>query len=255
MPSVDVTKKEFETTGSISKVNPINSANILLSTKKEDPLTSSYSPRVPRRVICVFCGSSSGNSSAHIEAARSLAHTLHSHKIDLIYGGGTLGLMGELAKTLVSLSGPDSVHGIIPAPFMNLSKNSRPSDLPDFNIYGNTTVVKDMQTRKQMMVNEVSMGAPGSGFIALSGGYGTFEELMEVATYHQIGIHDRGVIIYNVEGFWNSLLEWIRNSLEAGFVGPSTSSIILEAKTAEQCVELLSTYKKSEGMYNFTWDI
>lgn len=69
-----------------------------------------------------------------------------------------------------------------------------------------------------MMAQEVLAGAPGSGFIALSGGYGTLEELMEVVTWNQLGIHNRGVVVFNVEGYWDGLLQWIRNSVETGFV-------------------------------------
>jgi len=121
--------------------------------------------------------------------------------------------MGEVAKTLVSLSGPDSVHGIIPEPLVKYERTdiepttpnnafSRGPDgklLPVYEKYGRTTVVQDMHTRKQLMAQEVLAGGPGSGFIALSGGYGTLEELMEVVTWNQLGIHNRGVIVYNVE--------------------------------------------------------
>jgi predicted Rossmann-fold nucleotide-binding protein len=93
-------------------------------------------------------------------AARALASVFASQNIKLVYGGGTVGLMGEVARSLVALSGPDSVHGIIPAPLMKYERgpDSRDDevreggDLPEPEIYGRTTVVKDMHTRKQMMV-------------------------------------------------------------------------------------------------------
>ena len=90
-------------------------------------------PRQP--VVCVFCGASAGTSPKHLEAARALARQLHAANAKLVYGGGTVGLMGEVARTLVSLSGPDSVHGIIPAPLVQYEQNqyvAPPSDPPAF---------------------------------------------------------------------------------------------------------------------------
>ena len=119
--------------------------------------------------------------------------------------------MGELARTLVSLSGPSAVHGIIPAALMRYEQSdpNAPSAEPSIDeaIYGRTTVVKDMHTRKAMMAAEVGKGGPGSGFVALSGGFGTLEELMEIATWNQLGIHGRGVCVFNVEGYWDGLLK------------------------------------------------
>ena len=121
-------------------------------------------------------------------AARAMAEAFHKNNVTLVYGGGTVGMMGELARTLVKLSGPDSVHGIIPAPLVKweqaLDSEVDGSDGqkagPDPKIYGKTTVVPDMHSRKSLMAKKVIAGGPGSGFVALPGGYGTLEELMEV---------------------------------------------------------------------------
>lgn len=153
------------------------------------------------------CGSSPGTSPAHLNSARELAKAFHKHGIQLVYGGGTVGLMGELARTLVSLSGPSSVHGIIPAALVEHEQKVNRSNVIDLSstidssVYGRTTVVADMHARKAMMAQEVNAGGPGSGFVALAGGYGTFEELMEVTTWNQLGIHGRGVVVFNVEGY------------------------------------------------------
>ncbi|RKF71334.1 Bifunctional cytokinin biosynthesis protein [Golovinomyces cichoracearum] len=226
--------------------------------KNTFPVRSVFEKK-PKRVICVFCGSSPGSFSAHMEAARTLARVFHENDINLVYGGGTTGLMGEMAKTLVSLSGAESVHGIIPAPFLNcecdLDGNLLTEPvLPDREVYGKTTVVNSMHARKRMMVNEVLSGTTGSGFIALPGGFGTMEELMEVATWNQIGVHDKGVVIFNVAGYWNYLLEWIKDAVGAGFIAKSTSNIIGEGETAEQCVELLRVYEVAEGGFNLKWN-
>ncbi|POS87882.1 hypothetical protein EPUL_000584 [Erysiphe pulchra] len=214
----------------------------------------------PKRVICVFCGSSQGKSSEYMEAAHALAHEFHKNNITLVYGGGTFGLMGEIARVLTSLSGPDSVHGIIPAPLMRYECDNPSPDikttsiLPDSKRYGRTTIVKSMHERKQMMVTEVLSGGPGSGFIALPGGYGTLEELMEMTTWNQLGILDKGVILFNVKGYWSGLLSWLENAVKSGFISVKTSAVIREAKTAEQCILLLKEYKCEEGRLQLNWD-
>lgn len=197
-----------------------------------------------------------------MEAARHLAEVMAKNKIHLVYGGGTVGLMGEVARTLVSLSGPESVHGVIPAPLVKYergpesekaSNHALEGILPDYDTYGKTTVVRDMHTRKQMMAQEVLAGGPGSGFVALSGGYGTLEELMEVVTWNQLGIHDRGVVVLNTEGYWDGLLQWVKHSVDAGFVGVTNRAIIGEAKDGEEAVQLLRDYKSSEGRFKLEW--
>lgn len=207
--------------------------------------------------VCVFCGANPGNSPVYMAAARELAQTFHKHNIALVYGGGTVGIMGELARTLVSLSGPSSVHGIIPEPLVKFEQgpNSKEESkgLPAEEIYGSTTIVKDMHTRKQMMAQEVLAGGPGSGFIALPGGYGTLEELMEVVTWNQLGIHGRGVVLYNVNGYWDGLLQWVENSVKAGFVSENNKSILVQATTGEDAVKALADYKVSEGRFKLSW--
>ncbi|KAG9197872.1 hypothetical protein G6514_000764 [Epicoccum nigrum] len=203
----------------------------------------------PTPVVCVFCGASSGTSPAHLASARALARALHASGTSLVYGGGTVGLMGEVARTLVSLSGPDAVHGIIPAPLVRHEQSHI-----DPLVYGRTTVVKDMHARKQLMAREVIAGGPGGGFVALGGGYGTFEELMEVTTWNQLGIHSMPVVVYNVEGYWTGLMEWIRNAVSSGFVGDGNKGIIKEARSAEEVMTCLREYEVAEGRFGLSWE-
>ncbi|KAF1967364.1 lysine decarboxylase-like protein-like protein [Bimuria novae-zelandiae CBS 107.79] len=209
-------------------------------------------------VVCVFCGASSGTSPAHLAAARSLAHALHAANINLVYGGGTVGLMGEVARTLVSLSGPDSVHGIIPQPLVKYEQNHDPNDPTahkiDASIYGRTTIVASMHERKSLMAREVLSGGPGGGFVALSGGYGTLEELMEVTTWNQLGIHDMPVVVYNVDGYWTGLLDWVKNAVSAGFIGPTNAGIVVEALSAEEVLRCLREYRCAEGRFGLEWE-
>ncbi|KAK3378152.1 lysine decarboxylase family [Podospora didyma] len=221
-----------------------------------------------RTVICVYCGASPGKNPAHLEAARALARAMAANNISLVYGGGTVGLMGEVAKTLVSLSGPESVHGIIPEALVRYERDptytsthvvktgpaaSGTLPVPEAKIFGQTTVVKDMHTRKQMMAQEVLAGGPGSGFIALSGGYGTIEELFETATWNQLGIHNKGICVLNINGFWDGIIAWINKSVEDGFIHGDNANILVHATTAEDAIKALREYKVSEAVFKLSW--
>ncbi|ERF69315.1 hypothetical protein EPUS_04020 [Endocarpon pusillum Z07020] len=232
------------------------------------------------------CASGTGNNPAHTESARTLAQSLHQSNISLVYGGGTRGIMGELARTLVSLSGPESVHGIIPRPLIridpkyeqnakqaDLNSNSGSKDaergmsadelqkidsgekasLPQKSEYGLTTVVSDMHTRKKAMAQMVIEGGPGSGFVALAGGYGTIEEVMEMVTWNQLGIHKMPIVLVNIDGYWDGLLQWVRNSVKEGYVGESNAGILVEVKSTDEVLDALKEYRVAQGRYNLDW--
>lgn len=247
------------------------------ASRTDTPSLGPSSNGVKRTRICVYCGSSTGKNPAYMEAARELARVMAANNIDLVYGGGTVGLMGELAKTLVSLAGPNSVHGIIPEALVRYERdpqytskagpsgssgsagqdqhtiNAEGLAVPAEELFGKTTVVKDMHTRKRMMAQEVVQGGPGSGFLALSGGYGTFEELLETCTWNQLGIHDRGVCVLNVNGFYDGLFAWIGRSVDEGFIAPGAANIIVEGKTAEEAVRALREYKVEPAVLKLAW--
>ncbi|KAB5563111.1 lysine decarboxylase family [Coniochaeta sp. 2T2.1] len=226
---------------------------------------SSLNPDGTKRTkICVYCGASPGLNPAYMEAARELARQMAKKNIALVYGGGTVGLMGELAKTLVSLSGPDSVHGIIPEALVRferdptytstkLDEKGEAMHIPEEKLFGKTTVVKDMHTRKQMMAQEVLASGPGSGFITLSGGYGTIEELMETCTWNQLGIHDKGICVLNIDGFYDGILAWIDRSAREGFMKQENKDILVSATTAEDAIKALREYKVSPARYKLQW--
>ncbi|KAL8848338.1 MAG: hypothetical protein Q9221_006641 [Calogaya cf. arnoldii] len=199
-------------------------------------------------VIAVFCGASSGTSPAHLEAARSLAHAIHANNATLVYGAGTTGIMGEIAKTLVSLSGPQSVHGVIPQSLLGIER--REDELE----FGTKIVVQTMHERKALMGQKVRDGGPGSGFVALSGGYGTLEELFEMITWNQLGIHGKGIVVYNVEGYYDGLLSWVRSSVTGGFITPGNAGIMVEALDAEEVIKQLKEYQLSEDRLKLNWD-
>ncbi|KAL8931363.1 MAG: hypothetical protein Q9216_007223, partial [Gyalolechia sp. 2 TL-2023] len=194
--------------------------------------------------ICLFCGSTAGASPSHLIAARSLAKTMHQHSIQLVYGGGTTGLMGEVARKLVKLSGQDAVIGVIPSSLLgkerpdaggagekeekpklpgnwakrmgltsnkgDKSKHDTPTEDEKAKLllnaeYGHVLIVPDIQARKMRMMELTRDGGPGSGFVALSGGIGTIDELMEMVSLNNMGAHRRGACVLNVEGFWDAL--------------------------------------------------
>jgi uncharacterized protein (TIGR00730 family) len=166
--------------------------------------------------------------------------------------------MGEVAKTLVSLSGPNSVHGIIPQALVEHEQHFDLSDATsnkiEDKVYGKMTIVQDMHTRKHMMAKEVMEGGPGGGFVALSGGYGTLEELMEITTWNQLGIHDMPVVLFNVDGYWTGLLDWVKNAVTSGFIAPNNAGILSEARSADDVLTCLKTYESAEGRMNLTWN-
>lgn len=178
--------------------------------------------------------------------------------------------MGELAKTMVALSGPQSVHGIIPRTYLSIERpeeaaevhiledgkkgwlgrimrestkeNVNVSALLSEEVYGKTTIVGDVQIRKKMMANQIDTGGPGSGFIGLSGGFGTMDELTEMVTWNQLGVHHRGVCVLNVDGFWDPLMSWMERSIGAGFVREDTRRLFVAKETPEECLQWLGDY-------------
>lgn len=165
--------------------------------------------------------------------------------------------MGELAKTLVQLSGPQSVHGIIPKALLRFERDyadgENASKTIDESLFGRTTVVKDMHERKQMMAQEVIDGGEGSGFVALSGGYGTLEELMEIVTWNQLGIHAKGVVVFNVDGYWDGILAWVKKAVGSGFIAENNAGIMAEGTTATEVVDALKNYENAAGRFKLKW--
>ena len=169
-------------------------------------------------------------------------------------------MMGEVAKTLCAINGPESVHGIIPEALVKFERdgtyqtvNSHGQVLPDQSVYGRTTVVQDMHTRKKLMAEEVFAGGPGSDFIGLSGGYGTVEEIFETTTWNQLGIHDKGIVLLNIEGYWDGIVQWQNKAAEQGFIKPGNKDILITTETAEGAIKALREYKVSDAIYKLQW--
>ena len=185
--------------------------------------------------------------------------------------------MGEVARTLVSLSGPKAVHGVIPRALVSVSHDkpkeqdatstsaagkahervlADPMDASQMfeeSEYGTTTIVPDMHTRKRLMAAKVLEGGPGSGFVALAGGFGTMEEVMEMTTWNQLGIHKAGVVLLNINGYWDGVLAWIKNAVNEGFINQSNGHILVEVKEVADVLPMLKDYKVSSGRMGLDW--
>ncbi|KAI0500817.1 cytokinin riboside 5'-monophosphate phosphoribohydrolase LOG1 isoform X1 [Dendrobium catenatum] len=181
--------------------------------------------------ICVFCGSSSGKKASYQLAAIQLGHELVERNIDLVYGGGSVGLMGVVSQAV--FNGGRHVIGVIPRTLM-------PREITGETV-GEVRAVSGMHQRK------AEMGRQADAFIALPGGYGTLEELLEVITWAQLGIHDKPVGLLNVEGYYNSLLNFVDKAVDEGFIDPAARHIIISAQTTH---ELLSKLEEYEPMHH-----
>ncbi|KAG8378051.1 hypothetical protein BUALT_Bualt08G0097900 [Buddleja alternifolia] len=176
--------------------------------------------------ICVFCGSSTGKKDCYRDSALELGKELVSRRIDLVYGGGSIGLMGLIAK--VVHTGGRHVLGIIPRTLMS-------NEITGETI-GEVRPVANMHQRKAEMARHSDC------FIALPGGYGTMEELLEVITWAQLGIHDKPVGLLNVDGYYDGLLSFIDKAVDDEFIKPSQRHIIVSAPTPQELVQKLEEY-------------
>ncbi|KAL4284593.1 hypothetical protein GQ457_16G011550 [Hibiscus cannabinus] len=177
--------------------------------------------------ICVFCGSSPGKKSSYREAAIELGRELVLRNIDLVYGGGSIGLMGLISQAV--FDGGRHVIGVIPKTLM-------PREITGETV-GEVKEVSDMHQRKAEMARQ------SDAFIALPGGYGTLEELLEVITWAQLGIHDKPVGLLNVDGYYNSLLSFIDKAVEEGFISPNARHILVSAPTPQLLVKSMEEYE------------
>lgn len=176
------------------------------------------------KTVTVFCGSSFGNNPRFVESAKALGECLTKRKIVLIYGGGTSGLMGTIAKTMSDAG--STVTGFRPEFFIE-------KDNCELDSFGKTVLVEDMHTRKRNMFEQAD------AMIALPGGFGTIEEILEMVTWYQLKLHDKPVGLLNVANYWGGLIEWIRNAVQEGFVYDENKDILIVAEDCETLLEKL----------------
>jgi len=170
-------------------------------------------PEPTLRRVTVFTGSKHGNNPQYIEAVEHLARTIAEHNLDVVFGGGNVGLMGVLADT--ALAAGAQVFGVMP-------ESMQDTETPHQHLT-RLDIVPDMHARKQRMADL------GDAFVALPGGIGTLEELFEIWTWQQLGIHTKPVALYNPLGFWDPLLAMIEHMAVQGFVRHAfTKALIIE---------------------------
>lgn len=182
--------------------------------------------------LCVFCGSSHGNSPAFETAARELGEALATRGIELVYGGSHVGLMGVVADAVLARGG--KVIGVLPR-FMADKELAHPK-------VSQLHLVDTMHERKQLMAELAE------GFVALPGGFGTFEEIFEAMTWGQLHLHGFPCAFLNVDGYYDSLMEFLRGSVASGFVRSGQFEALIFARSVDELFDRLAAFRpvKSE---------
>ena len=170
--------------------------------------------------ICVYCGSGPGHNPAYAEAARTLGRAMAQANIGLVYGGGSLGLMGEIARSVLGHNG--HVTGIIPEFLSNREKMLK--DVQEL------IVTHSMHERKQIMFEK------SDAFVALPGGVGTLEELVEQLTWSQLGQHSKPIVLCDIDGFWEPLLSLFDHMRSEAFVRPGLELRLTRVQSADEIV-------------------
>ena len=176
--------------------------------------------------ICVFCGSSVGRNPIYRESAMAVGQYLAEKNIGIIYGGGSVGLMGALAEAALEAGG--EVIGIIP-------KSLYDKEIAHMGLR-QLCVVGSMHERKALM------GELSDAFIALPGGFGTFEELLEVITWSQLGIHLKPCGILNVAGFFDPLLAMCDHAVDQGFIRPVDRALVITDSEPEGLIDRVCSF-------------
>lgn len=177
--------------------------------------------------ICVFCGSNQGAKPGYKAAAQSLGQALVKRGWGLVYGGGNVGLMGTIADSVLAAGG--SAIGVIPQALVDKELAHR--GLTQLHIVGS------MHERKAMMAELAD------GFIALPGGFGTFEEFCEVLTWAQLGFHQKPCGLLNIDGYYNTLITLFDHATTEQFVRPQHRSLVLEAHDPDYLLDKLASYE------------
>lgn len=176
--------------------------------------------------LCVYCGSSPGTGDGYVSAAKVFGSLLVQQEIGLVYGGAKMGIMGVLADTV--LEGGGNVTGVIPHALHG--KEVAHTGLTELH------VVDSMHERKSLMA------VLSDGFVAMPGGYGTLEEIIEVVTWGQLGFHDKPCGMLNINGFFDHLLAFLDHSEAEGFLRAQHRSMLLVANTPLELLEQFSNY-------------
>jgi uncharacterized protein (TIGR00730 family) len=176
--------------------------------------------------VCVFCGSSNGARFVYADAARLLGRALLRRKIGLVYGGGCVGLMGAIAD--VVMEGGGEVVGVIPEALVERELAHR--------AVSELMIVRSMHERKAKMADL------SDAFIAMPGGFGTFEEFCEIITWAQLGLHRKPCGILNVEGYYDPLLALFDRAVVEGFIYPENRRLVIQETDSDRLLDSLVNY-------------
>lgn len=176
--------------------------------------------------LCVYCGSNNGSRPSYAIAARDLADVLVRHEIELVYGGADKGIMGVIADAVLERGG--KVHGVIPK--MLCDKEMAHQGLTELH------VVSSMHARKSMMA------ALSDGFIAMPGGFGTLEEIIEIITWGQLRFHDKPCGLLNIDGYFDHLLSYLDHASAEGFLRAENRQMLLCERTATRLIQQFERY-------------
>ncbi|KAJ3207136.1 hypothetical protein HDU67_007667 [Dinochytrium kinnereticum] len=187
--------------------------------------------------ITVFCGSGFGNDPIFKAEAEALAKQMVERGIRLVYGGGNKGLMGAVSETVAS--GGGKVLGVIPQAMTKIE---------GMFMAGETIFVPDMHSRK------ATMNKHCDAFIALPGGYGTFEEVLEMITWNQLAIQNKPIVVVNVKGYYDPLKQLIDNGVAEGFIRPQNRDIVVFVPSAAEAIDAVLSYRGSNDRYSISWE-
>ena len=177
--------------------------------------------------LAVFCGSSLGHNPAYGQQAKKLAECLFANNINLVYGGGSRGLMGVVAATLYDLGG--TVTGVLPEALNKSKVRTR-------QVETTVHIVPTMHDRKAMMYSL------SDAFVALPGGIGTFEEIFEVFTWLQLGYHTKPVALLNIDGYYDRLIAFLQQSSNEGFIHADHLKALIIESESEQLIRRLQNF-------------
>ena len=202
--------------------------NTVLKNMTHNALNSSHKTTQP--LIALYCGSRAGNHPIYREKAIHLARGIAEQNFGIVYGGASIGLMGQVADTVIEYGG--EVVGVIPE-FML-----------DYEIAHNTLtelhIVQNMHERKAMMAERAN------AFVALPGGFGTFEEILEIATWAQLNQHQKPMMLYNVNGFYDHMIAQLDHAVAEGFLPPQHRAKLIVCNHSDQIFNAIKNLNNPE---------
>ncbi|KAI8643895.1 hypothetical protein BD408DRAFT_414066 [Parasitella parasitica] len=198
-------------------------------------ISKAVSTNTDIKSVCVFCGSGSGNDPLYEQEAYELGKVFAVNNIRLVYGGGSVGLMGAVAKGTIENGG--KAIGIVPEPLYRHGSKQ----------LCETVIVPDMHARKKRMEKECD------AFVCLPGGYGTMEEMLEMITWSQLNIHSKPILLLDTKSYYKLFVDWITLSVQEKFIHAGSANIFVLCETSKDVVETLKAYTAPDTRFGLDW--